>query len=280
MGFYDIIGSDLLKVVEESRREGYIHPPLNATFITLIPKKDSPEKFEDFRPISSCNYIYKIISKIITKHRKVVLLAHITKEQFGFLEGRQIHEAIGVAQEGMHNIKTKKLKGVVLKIDLSKTYDRVNWLYIHLLLTHLGFHIDFIRWIMSYISSVSFTLLINGAASHFFHSERGLRQGCPLSPLLFLLVAEGLSRFLNEAHSDGDFRGIYVSQALAITHLLFVDDILIFCVGSCRGLQKLCQGLDLFHIASCMVINNDKLTINWANLAEDDILSLGDLFHF
>ena len=130
------------------------------------------------------------------------------------------------------------MKGVVVKIDLSKAYDRVNWLYIHLLQTHLGFHIDFIRWIMSCITTVSFVILINGVASHFFHAERGLRQGFPLSPLLFLLVAEGLSKFPKKAHSDGDFRGIYVSQALAITHLLFVDDILIFCDGSRRRLQN------------------------------------------
>jgi hypothetical protein len=92
------------------------------------------------------------------------------------LEGRQIHEAIGVAQEALHSIKTQKKKGAVLKIDLSKAYyDRVNWLYVRLLLTHLGFGLPFVNWIMSCITSVSFAILINGAASPFFQATRGLR---------------------------------------------------------------------------------------------------------
>lgn len=266
--------------MEESQREGYIHPPLNSTFIALIPKKDLPNKFDDFRPISLCNFLYKIISKIIAKTLKNIISEHISKEQFGFLEGRQIHEAIGVAQEGLHSIKTKHLRGVVLKIDLCKAFDRVNWLYIHLLLTHLGFHIDFIRSVMSCMTFVSFSILINGATSSFFHVERGIRKGCPLSSLLFLLVAEGLIRFIIKAKNEVDFRGIDISLGLSITHLLFVDDILIFCDGSRRSLHWLADGIDLFHKATGMMINAEKSTVNWANLSMEDIRILGSYFRF
>ena len=100
-------------------------------------------------------------------------------------------------------MKTQNLKGAILKIDLSKAYDKVSWTYIHMLLIHLGFGIALVRWIMCCVTTVSFSVLINGAASPFFHAERGLRQGCPLSPLLFLLVAEGLSCLLLEAHRGG-----------------------------------------------------------------------------
>ena len=88
------------------------------------------------------------------------------------------------------------MSGVVLKIDLSKAYDRFIWLYVRMILIHLGFDVPFVRWVMGCISTASFAVLINGATSPFFKAERGLRQGCPLSPLIFLLVAEGLSRFL------------------------------------------------------------------------------------
>jgi hypothetical protein len=104
-----------------------------------------------------------------------------------------------VTQEWLHNTKIRNLKGAVFKIDISKSYDRVNWLFIHLLLTHLWFEVPFINWVMSCISYTSFFFLINGSASPLFHVERGLRQGCNLSPLLFLLVEKGLSRDLADA---------------------------------------------------------------------------------
>ena len=109
---------------------------------------------------------------------------------------------------------------------------------------------------------VSFAILINGVSSPFFHVEQGLRQGFPLSPLVLLLVAEGLRIFLKKSNADGEFKGTQISLSLSITHLSFVDDILIFNDGSCRGLQYLCQWMDLFHRSTGMVINDDKSTIN------------------
>jgi len=188
LGIFDLLGKDILKVVEESRKNGCIHEPLNATFIALIPKIDKPISFDDFHPISLCNCIYNIISKVISRRLKDILSRHISLEQFRFLKGRQIHEAIEVAQEGLHSLKIKKLKCVVIKIDLSKDFDRVNWLYIRMLLIHLGFGVAFMKWIMACLTSISFSILINGAASSLFTTERGVRQGFPLSPILFLLV--------------------------------------------------------------------------------------------
>jgi hypothetical protein len=270
LGFFDLLGNDILKVVEESRKNGHIHEPLNATFIALIPKSDNPTTFDDFRPISLCNCIYKIISKVISHRLKDILSRHISCEQFGFLKGRQIHEAIGVAQEGLHSMKIKKLKGAVIKIDLSKAFDRVNWLYIQMLLIHLGFGVAFTNWIMACLSSVSFSILINGSASPFFKAERGVRQGCPLSPLLFLLVVECLSHFLIEAKSVGNFRGIKISPGLYISHLLFVDDILIFCDGSRQDIEKLSEGLLLFKHATGMEINAQKSSVTLSSLSREE----------
>eukprot|EP00253_Pinus_taeda_P027771 PITA_27771 len=256
--FFDLIGDELSEVVEESRRKGEMYPPFNATFIALIPKKEDPDSFEDFRPISLCNCVYKIIAKIIAMRLKPILSKNISSEQFGFLDGRQIHEAIGIAQETLHSIRQTIKKGAVIKIDLSKAYDRICWTYLRMLLTHLGFKLDFINWIMGCVTSVSFAVLINGAASSFFKGQRGLRQGCPLSPFLFLLVAEGLSRLILEAKRTGLIKGLEVAVNLFISHLLFVDDILLFTNGSLNEVKELKIILDLFMKATGMQINLRK----------------------
>jgi hypothetical protein len=166
----------------------------------------------------------------------------------------------------MHSPISSKSRGEILKIDFSKAFDKVNWLYLRMLLTHLGFEVPFINWIKNCITSVSFDVLINGSASNLFLSKRGLRQGFPLSPLLFLLVAKGLSRALEAAKSRGEFSGITTSPTLQISHLLFVDDVLIFCSGNRRDVETFMKILDLFWNATWMKINSRKSTLSTYNL--------------
>lgn len=96
---------------------------------------------------------------------------------------------------------------------------------------------------MSCITTISFVVLINGSASTFFHAQRGLRQGCSFSPILFLLVAKGLSRLLAEAKWRGDLKGATVADDLTITHMFFVDDILLLCDGSRHDLATIKETL-------------------------------------
>eukprot|EP00253_Pinus_taeda_P029159 PITA_29159 len=261
LAFFDFLGNDLLKIVEDSRRRGRISSAIKSTFTALIPKSNAPISFDDFRPISLCNCLYKIIAKTIANCLKPILSQHISSEQFAFLHRRQIHEAIASAQELLHTLQVKRQKGMILKVDLSKAFDRTNWLYLRLLLTHLGFPFNFIKWMMSCITDVSYSVLLNGEATTFFAAERGVRQGCPLSPLLFLLIMEGLSRVLISARDRHLLTGIKIADDFYLTHLLFVDDILIFLNGSIGDTTTLQNAMLLFQQATGMKINEHKSSI-------------------
>ena len=104
----------------------------------MIPKKKGKLSFEDYRPISLCNTLYKINSKIIAERIKNILAKHITREQAGFLKDRNIHEAVAITQEILHSMQTENLDGVVMKIDLNKAYDRVEWTFLRLILFKIG----------------------------------------------------------------------------------------------------------------------------------------------
>jgi hypothetical protein len=145
----------------------------------------------------------------------------------------------------------------------------VSWAYIQLLLTHLGFEVPFIKSVMALISSVSFAVIINGENSLFFISERGLGQGCPLSPLLFLLVDEGLSKTIESAAKAGNFQGIRVALGLRITHLLFVDDVLIFYNGQVGDAEILAGILNIFRLAIGMLMKSQNSTITTSKMGEE-----------
>ena len=117
---------DLLRVVEESKTGGSTSSSLYSTFIALTPKKSKPSSFDDFRPIDLCKFIYKLISKIIIGRFKPKLVECLSQEQFGFLNKRQILDAIEVSLDCLHSIKTKKILSMVLKVDLNKSYFKMD----------------------------------------------------------------------------------------------------------------------------------------------------------
>ena len=191
-----MLGNDLVSAVDCAKVTGCVPPSLNATFLALIPKKEKPLTFADFRPISLCNLLYKLISKVIAVRIKPFLDSGISQEQYGFLKDHQIIEPIGIVQETLHTVKTKNINAFILKLDLIMAFDCVNWSFIHLILIQIRVPLLAVNWIMACLTSVNYAVLINVTPSKFFFASRGIRQGCPLSPLLFLLVIEGLSRLI------------------------------------------------------------------------------------
>jgi len=166
--FFDLVGDELLEAVEDSMNRGEVVRALNSNFLSLIPKVNKPSSFDDFRPISLCNMCYKLIEKIIANRIKPILSRSLSEEQLGFLKGRQIQYSIGTAQECLHSITMKKLKALVLKLDLKKDYDCINWDYLRLILIQTGFGLQTTNWIRSCVSASTFAVLLNGETTCFF----------------------------------------------------------------------------------------------------------------
>jgi len=124
--------------VEASRLSGSIHPHTSSTYIALIPKNEEPESFLDFRPISLCNITFKIISKIIAERIKGTLASSLSPNQHAFLKGRNILDAVASTQECIHSMSVNKTNAAILKIDLQRAYDVLDWGYLQSLLTKIG----------------------------------------------------------------------------------------------------------------------------------------------
>jgi hypothetical protein len=222
------------QIFAEFHARGKFVKCINSTFISLIPKIHWAKEIKDFHPISLVGGIYKIISKVLANRMKKVMDKIISKPQNVFVKGRQILDLVLVANECLDNrIKSGEL-GVLCKLDMEKAYDHVDWNFLIYLLKRCGFREMWCLWIKHCISTVRFSVLINGVPSSFFGSSREAWQGDLLSPFLFVLVMEALSRMLGAFISRGLISGFIVGLSelnrVNVSHLLFADDTLVFYV--------------------------------------------------
>jgi hypothetical protein len=195
----------------------------------------------------------KIVTKVIANRLKATLVDVIDIEQSAFVKGRLITDNALIAMECFHWLKKKRKgkKGVMaLKLDMSKAYDRVEWQFVHQVLISMGYPRKMADLIFRCISSVSFQILINGQPSTSFRPERGLRQGDPLSPYLFILCADVLSGLIHKAADTKEIHGIKVARsAPQLSHLFFADDSLLFTRASSHEASKILNILSTYQRA-------------------------------
>lgn len=266
--FWSCLGPDIYREIRSFFTTGSLNPHLNETHVCLIPKTEAPKTAVEYRPIALCNVRYKIIAKILTHRLQQLLPQLISKHQTAFVPGRAISDNILITHETLHYLKTsgaKKRCSMVIKTDMSKAYDRIEWRFLEEVLRRLGFREVWINWVMECVTTVTYSFLINGAPQGKVTPSRGLRQGDPLSPYLFILCTEVLSGLCLNAQQNGRLRGLQVAQRSPyVNHLLFADDTMIFCKTNERNCRELRDILRRYELSSGQCINQSKSTITFS----------------
>ncbi|XP_030924735.1 uncharacterized protein LOC115951970 [Quercus lobata] len=182
-----------------------------------------------------------------------------------------------MAFETLHYMKNHqhgKSGFMVLKLDMSKAYDRMEWVFLEGLMKKMGFDVRWIALIMECITTVSYSILVNGDPSDIIHPSRGLRQGDLLSPYLFLICSEGLHGLLNKEAEEGHIRGVSIcKKGSRLTHLFFEDDSLVFCratIAECQNVQNL---LNVYEKASGQQLNRNKTGLFFSKSTPPNILN-------
>lgn len=162
---WEIIGDKVWAAVLNFLNGGSLDPSVNETFIALIPKSHNALLVSEYRPISLCNVAYKLIAKTLANRLKLVLPSIISQNQSAFVPGRLITDNVLIAYEALHTMHTRmngKKGYMVVKLDMRKAYDRVEWPFLEAMMRTLGFEEKWISLVMRCVSSVSYSVLVNG----------------------------------------------------------------------------------------------------------------------
>lgn len=259
-GCWNIIQLDMVEMIRGFFMGDYLQQRVTTTSIMLLPKIKKPTTMGDYRPISLCTFSSKVVSKILASRLANFLPRVIDEQQFGFVKGRSIHESIALAQEMAADLDRRSEGGnIILKYDISKAYDRLEWRFLLRAMGIMGFSTGFQDLVYRSICNIRYRVCVNGFYSQEFRSSRGVRQGDPLSPLLFIIAQQILSYNLNHRQDSSVLSPYSLGRKVKpISHLFYADDMLIFTNGRLNSLQRLKQLMGRYEAASGQQINLQK----------------------
>jgi len=226
--------------------------------ITLIPKKGkNTKKLQNWRPITLLNTDYKILTKYVSYYMKEYLNDMINYNQKGFLSGRFIGENINNAFALIDYCKVKNLEGILIFLDYNKAFDCVEWNLIHKALKFFGFKDNLVKWINAIYNNTESYIVNNGHISNKFRLYRGLRQGCPLSPYLFLIIVELLAI---QIRKNVEIKGIEIGDYISKLHQ-YADDTFISILNDNKSVQEVFRTIEEFSIISGLTLNINKTEV-------------------
>ena len=258
---WSIVGKSVCDFILAAFRDGKFDRRINETLLCIIPKVDHPEVINQFRPISLCNVVVKTISKIMVSRLRPHLTDLVSPTQSSFIPGRGCHDNIIVVQEAIHSFKKIKSKSgfFMMKVDLEKAYDRLNWDFLRWVLMDIGLPTNWISLIMFSVTNSDFSLLWNGKKLDPFTPAQGVRQGDPLSPYLFALCLERFSQIIENAVTDKRWIPFNITRhMLALSHVFFTDDLILFGSATAENIMYIMECLNMFCRFSGQRVNSNK----------------------
>ncbi len=257
--FYKFFWRDLAPFLIRSANHAYEAEKLSITqrqgTLICLPKPGKPKEFlKNWRPISLLNVDYKIISAVIANRLKKVLNSIVSETQKGFIKGRYIGECTRLVHDIIENTRKKDIAGMILLIDFEKAFDSVNHSFIQKCLKFWGFKDSLRHWVSTLYTDISSCVSYNGHCSTWFPIQRGVRQGDPLSPYLFIIVTECLSSTLK---NDASIKGISIDNTEYLISQ-YADDTDLFLDEDEKSLERCFEILDDFAICSGLKVNVEK----------------------
>lgn len=276
--YWDLIKSDVCRFVNDFEVSGSLARGCNASFVSLIPKVNDPLYVKDYRPINLVGSLYKILSKVLSIRLKKVLHKIISSEQSAYVGGRSILDGPLLLNEIYVWAKKLKKKILFFKVDFDKAFDSLSWDFLDSVMNQMNFDWKWRRWIRGCLSSAKASVLVNGAPTKEFDISRGVRQGDPLAPFLFIIAMEGLHVSLEKACELHYFRGISFSKEnVSLSHLMYADDVTFVGEWSEMNIVNLNRILRCFFLASGLKVNLHKSKVFGVGVTDLEISRLAGI---
>jgi hypothetical protein len=268
---WSIIKGDVLMALD-AIQQGHVFKfrLLNTAYITLLPKKVDAVEVKDFRPISLIHSFAKLVTKLLANRLAPLLPSLVSTNQSAFVPGRKIHDNFMLVQQMVKSFHNKKEAHILLKLDISKAFDSVSWSFLPEIMGKVGFGQRWRDLICLILSTSSTQILVNGEPGDTIFHHRGLRQGDPLSPMLFILVMDVLNSMVNFATSTGLLQPLAVQQARHRVSF-YADDAVIFLRPYNLDLITIRHVLDLFGHAFGLGTNLAKSSVSPVHYTNEDL---------